>query len=64
MQRPLLVVVLLCVAQTTLGQDFDCRTDAGQLAFLQNGARTDPDCYNLIINRILSGIYGTQFYSN
>ena len=48
------LVVLLCATQATLGQQFDCSTEAGQILFLQNGARSDPDCYNPILNLVNS----------
>ena len=54
MQRLVSLVVILCVAQRTLGQGFDCSTEAGQIAFLQNGALTDPNCYNPILNLVVA----------
>ena len=48
------LVVLLCAAQATPGEKIDCSTEAGQMAFLQNGARSDPDCYNPIIRLVAS----------
>lgn len=54
MQRLVSLVVILCVAQRTLGQGFDCSTEAGQIAFLENGALTDPNCYNPILSLVVS----------
>ena len=39
MQRFVFVGVLMCVGQRALGQEFDCSTEAGQIAFLQNELR-------------------------
>ena len=36
-------------------KEFDCNSDAGRLAFLQNGAGADPDCYNPVLNFLESG---------
>ena len=46
--------MLLCAAQLTLCQEFDCSTKEGQLAFLQRGAETDPGCYNPVIGVLVS----------
>ena len=55
MARLTAIVMMLCAAQSTLCQEFDCSTDSGQLAFLLNGAQSDPACYNPIINLLVSG---------
>ena len=52
MQRFVFVVVLACAGQWAVAQDFDCNTDAGQVGFLENGARTDPNCYNPVLGLI------------
>jgi hypothetical protein len=52
------IAVLLCAVQATLCQTFDCATRSGQLAFLQNGAESDPACYNPVID-LISGINPT-----
>ena len=49
MQRVVFIVVLACAGQWAVAQDFDCNTDAGQDGFLENGARTDPNCYNPVL---------------
>ena len=49
MQRFVFIVVLACAGQWAVAQDFDCNTDAGQDGFLENGARTDPNCYNPVL---------------
>jgi hypothetical protein len=48
MQRVVFVVVLLCVGQWALGQDFDCSTSAGQAAYLKK--ETAPECYNPLLD--------------
>ena len=48
------LVVLLCAAQTSLSQEFDCSTTSGHLGFLQKGAESNPGCYNPVINLITS----------
>ena len=56
MQRGLVfVVVLLSIEHGVLSQEFDCNSDAGRFAFLRNGAGADPDCYNPILNFLVSG---------
>ena len=47
MQRVVFAVVLLCVGQWALGQDFDCSTSEGQAAYLVN--QTAPECYNPLL---------------
>ena len=51
--------VLVCVAQAALGLDFDCSTETGQLAFLQNGATTNPNCYTPVVNLVVLGTIPT-----
>ena len=52
MQRFVFVVVLACAGQCAVAQTFDCNTDAGQVGFLENGARTNPNCYNPVLGLI------------
>ena len=52
MERFVFVVVLACAGQWAVAQNFDCNSDAGQVGFLENGARTDPNCYNPVLGRI------------
>ena len=47
MQRVVFAVVLLCVGQWALGQDFDCSTSEGQDAYLIS--QTAPECYNPLL---------------
>ena len=49
------LIVLLCAAQTVLSQEFDCLTLSGQLGFLQNGAQSDPGCYDPVITLVTTG---------
>ena len=42
-------VVLACAGQCAVAQTFDCNSDAGKIGFLENGARTDPNCYNPVL---------------
>ena len=49
------LVVFACAVQNALGQEFNCSTVAGSLAFLRNGARTDPGCYIPLINLLTTG---------
>ena len=53
------IAVLLCAAQATLCQTFDCASESGELAFLQNGAERDPACYNPIISLLVNDRYPT-----
>ena len=56
MERLIFIVLLLCVAQATLVQAFNCNTDAGKLGFLRNGSRSDPHCFNPVIDEIFLGV--------
>ena len=49
------LIVLLCAAEMTLSQEWDCSTDAGQMAFLLAGAMNAPECYTPIIALITLG---------
>ena len=54
MQRIVLVVGLLCVA-VLMSKAFNCNTDTGRLAYLKNGTKTNPNCFNPIVDLLFSG---------